>query len=125
MMAARPSTATDSPSLVASHAKTQLSAGEQADVRSGVIQKQTTPDVESATAWRQRQLVFRDKPLVEVVEQFKRYNAVQFDVDPSVGQEPLSGVFAADRPESLTLFLEKDKTIRIERQGDRLLIRPR
>ncbi len=103
----------------------RLDAGEQADIADGRLQKHMLSDVDSVTAWRQRRLVFRDKPLAEVVAEFNRYNAVQIEVGEDAGREPLSGVFAADRPESLALFLEKDKSVQIERRGDRLIIHSR
>jgi transmembrane sensor len=102
----------------------KLSAGEQADVRRDRIEKIVPDDAGGVTAWRERKLIFHDKPLAEVVGEFNRYNPVKFEVEEG-DYEPLSGVFAADRPESFARFLEKDESLRIERQGDRFLIRPR
>jgi transmembrane sensor len=103
----------------------RLGAGEQAEVRSDRIEKNVPTDAAGVTAWRERKLIFRDKPPAEVVAEFNRYNGVTFEVDGDAGHEPLSGVFAADRPESFARFLEKDESLRIERRGDRFLIHSR
>jgi len=109
----------------ASTTPTRLTAGEQADTRHGHIAKQAVADVKSVTAWRERQLVFRDEPLADVAAEFNRYNTLQFQVDADAGREPLSGVFAADRPDSLLLFLAKDESVQIERRGDLMVIHSR
>lgn len=100
----------------------RLGVGEQAEVRSDRIEKNVPTDASGVTAWRERKLIFHDKPLAEVVAEFNRYNEIRFEVDGDAGHEPLSGVFAADRPESFVRFLEKDESLRIERDGDRFLI---
>lgn len=107
---------------VAASVSLRVTAGEQADVLEGNIQKKTQPDLQSMIAWRERKLVFHDKPLTEVVAEFNRYNSVKFEIGPNVVDEPLSGVFVADRPEALVLFLQRVGVVAVERRGDRFVI---
>lgn len=108
-----------SPSAVAS---LRVSAGEQADVLAGHVQKKAQPDLQNMIAWRERKLIFHDKPLTQVVAEFNRYNSVRFEIGPNVVDEPLSGVFVADRPESLALFLQRVGSVDIQRHSDRFVI---
>lgn len=103
----------------------RVTAGEQADILQGHVQKKAQPDMRNMIAWRERKLIFRDKPLSEIVAEFNRYNTVRFEVGPNVVDEPLSGVFAADRPESLALFLQRVGSVDIERRADRFVISAR
>lgn len=103
----------------------RLAAGEQVEVHRGQLDQTEPADANSAIAWRERQLVFRDKPLGEVAIEFNRYNAIKFEILGEVAVEPLSGVFAADRPESLALFLAKDPALRVDREDGRFIVRPR
>lgn len=98
----------------------RLHAGEQASIqRNGEVAKQTVPDIENVVAWRQRQLVFRKTPLTEVAAEFNRYNRRQMRVDERAAQErQITGVFAADRPESFVLFMERDAEIAVRDDAD-------
>lgn len=94
---------------------TRLNAGEQVNIRKGGEgAKQTVPDIDNVVAWRQRQLVFRKTPLTRVAAEFNRYNRRQIHVDGQAALErQITGVFAADRPESFVLFMKKDEEIRV------------
>lgn len=85
-----------------------LSRGEQATVARDVAHKAQLPDVEAATAWTQRQLVFESAPLDDVAEEFNRYNTRQLIIE-SAGLRRLriSGVFSSTDPASLIRFLRQ------------------
>jgi len=101
-----------------------LAAGEEANVSgNGRALKRAVPDVPKAMAWRRRQLVFRDDTLESVAEEFNRYNQVQIDVQGDTARaKQLIGVFDADDPQSLLLFLEKDPSLNVKRSKGRIVI---
>jgi transmembrane sensor len=100
----------------------QLAVGEQAQVEYGRLEARRS-NVTETVAWRERRLVFHDKPLKEVAAEFNRYNTLQIRIEGDIAHEPFSGVFAADRPESLVSFLEKDPALVIERRGAGVVVR--
>lgn len=54
-------------------------------------------DVEVETAWRAGRLVFRERPLAEVVDEFNRWSPVRLEIaDPSVADTLVSGSFRYD-----------------------------
>ena len=75
-------------------------------------------DVESATAWRQRRLVFSSTPLPEVAEEFNRYNERQLVVGPALDTFKISAVFSASDIPSLLRFLRVQPNLVIE-ESDR------
>lgn len=105
----------------------RLTAGEQARVfRNGRIDKQAVPDREQVVAWQQRRLVFRGDSLEVVAREFNRYNELQIALEsPDIGSKRLTGVFDADDPESLVLFLSKDADLAIETDPSTVHIRRR
>lgn len=118
------------------HAKTEaggpraapvlLAAGEQLAVRRTETIKLEHPDVQAATAWTQKRLVFEDTPLVDVAEEFNRYNVRRLVIaDPELGQVGVSGLYSSTDPTALIAFLaaqpgvlvaESDSEIRILRK---------
>lgn len=96
-----------------------LGAGEQLVVTQTTIDKQESPDIAAATAWRQRQLIFSATPLTEVAEEFNRYNSRQLVVlSPSLASFNVSAVFSATDQASLLRFLRAQPNIRLE-ESDR------
>jgi transmembrane sensor len=92
-----------------------LAAGEQLRVSPGAIAKAPHADVEAATAWRQRRLVFRATPLTEVADEINRYNTRQLIVG-SAGLDhfKVSAVFSATDLPSLLRFLRAQPNIIVE-----------
>jgi transmembrane sensor len=88
----------------------QVTAGERVQVLAhGEVVRGPVSDLASVTAWRDRRLVFRGEPLATIAEEFNRYNTVQIHVDGELTRNRrLTGVFAADDPHSLLLFLKED-----------------
>jgi transmembrane sensor len=105
----------------------RVDAGEEANVGgNGPTLKRSAADIPKAVAWRRRQLVFRDDPLAKVAAEFNRYNRLQIQVEGAAAQaKQLIGVFDADDPRSLMLFLEKDPSLVVERGDDRIVIKTR
>ena len=96
------------------HPKILLSAGEQITVTRESVQREAHPNVANATAWRQRQLVFESASLVEVAEEFNRYNERQFIIDDAqLDDFHISGVFSSTDPSSLIRFLLERPDVRV------------
>jgi transmembrane sensor len=106
---------------------TKVLAGEQVRVAvDGALARAATPDVDKAVAWRNRQLIFRGDTLETVAAQVNRYNnAVRIAIEGEARRRRMIGVFAADDPESLVQFLEKEGDLSVERRGAQILIRER
>lgn len=103
-----------------------LKVGEEARVDDGSdIVTRTAPDITRSVAWRQRRLVFRDDRLADVAKEFNRYNTTQVQVEGAARDKQLIGIFNADDPDSLLLFLAKDNTLRVEKLGERAVIYPK
>jgi transmembrane sensor len=91
-----------------------VAAGEQLTVTPKVIQIAQHPNIASATAWTQRQLVFESASLADVADEFNRYNDRQLVVgDPRLETFHVSGVFSSTDPASLIRFLRARPELRI------------
>jgi transmembrane sensor len=78
----------------------------------GEVVKETVTDLARVTAWRERRLVFRGDSLATIADEFNRYNRIQIHVEGErVRTKRLTGVFAADDPHSLVLFLKGDNEL--------------
>lgn len=110
-------------------ARTEMVAAGQETLigTNGHITAPALADTAKATAWRQRRLVFRADPLAEVAAQFNRYNRrLQIRVEGAVARStPLTGIFDADDPESLVLFLTGIRDLNTERRGDEVIVERR
>lgn len=72
-------------------------------------------DPQQAFAWRNRQLVFRQQPLGEVVEELNRYwPGHLFLVGAELERKKVSGVFEIDRPEAVFRALQLTLGLRAE-----------
>jgi transmembrane sensor len=91
-----------------------LSAGEQLTVTPKTEAKTARPNIASATAWTQRQLVFESASLSDVAEEFNRYNERQLVIqDPKLYDFHISGVFSSSDPASLIRFLRQRPGVRV------------
>jgi len=106
----------------------ELTSGEEAQVAGGgQIEKRTHPDTNKAVAWRQRQLVFEETPLEEMVREFNRYGqSVRIkleDIEP--GSHRYGGIFDADDPDSLADLLSREPDLSVEKRHGEIIVRPR
>lgn len=103
-----------------------LAAGEQAVFTAQAPLEAKPADVQAATAWATKKLVFDSVPLAEVADEFNRYNPRAIIVDdPEIAALAISGVYSSTDPTSLLRFLrnlpqiqvvESDREIRIEKK---------
>ena len=100
-----------------------VSAGEQLAVTNGSVHKIEHADIAGATAWTQRQVVFDDTPLPEVVEEFNRYNTRRLSVDAGqLAAFRISGIFSSADPTALLRFLREQPGLRVVESNDAIHI---
>jgi transmembrane sensor len=91
-----------------------VSAGEQVTVKESSAELAAHPNIDSATAWRQRELVFDTASLFEVAEEFNRYNTRRLVIDKDEHYDfHISGVFSSTDPSSLIRFLQARRDLRV------------
>ncbi len=112
--------------VAAAQGSMRLAAGEEADIVDGRVAKAHPVEPADVVAWRERRLVFREAPLGAVAAEFNRYNKKQIRLQgDGVRDLQLTGVFSADHPQSVVLYLTKDPTLEVEEGGDAWVIRRR
>jgi transmembrane sensor len=106
----------------------RVAAGQTVSIEStGLITPPAPVNLSDVSAWQQRRLVFADNTLEEIAEEFRRYNRaprIHIEGDELRAQR-FSGVFDADYPEALLMYLASDSTLSVDRNGDDVVIRPR
>ena len=96
-----------------------LSAGEQITVSAQAKSSPTHTDPTVVTAWTQHELVFDSTSLVEVAQEFNRYNARQLIInDAALANFHITGVFSSADPASLLKFLRAQRDIQVEETAD-------
>jgi transmembrane sensor len=90
---------------------------------SGAAQITTIDPDDEPAAWRQRRLVFSSERLEDVAAEFNRFNvdAIQI-VGPHLRDLRIGGVFDANDPESLMVFLKGLDGVTVRTAGDGTLI---
>lgn len=84
-----------------------VSAGQQVVITTRDVEKPTRADINVATAWVERRLMFDNTPLAEVAAQFNRYSSRRLVItDPTLRSVGVSGVYSSADPESLIGFLQ-------------------
>ena len=84
-----------------------------------VTARPTPSDVEVETAWRIGRLVFRERPLSEVVQEFNRWSTVPIEIgDPGVAGTRISGSFRYDGAEDFIQALTSGFNLSVETRPD-------
>jgi transmembrane sensor len=98
----------------------ELGAGEEATVQSaGTLARRPAPDLDKVLSWSEHRLVFRDKRLGEVIEEFNRYNWPPIQIDsPALTALEISGAFRADDPQSLIAYLKRHESVDVTQRAD-------
>jgi transmembrane sensor len=95
----------------------RVGAGRQIRVVAGRLSSVSVPtDLRETTAWLERKIVFEQRPLGAVADEFNRYNDKPFTIDdPALRRLPISGTFNAADTDSFAAFLESLDGVRVER----------
>ncbi|QTD57483.1 FecR family protein [Parasphingorhabdus cellanae] len=97
-----------------------LAPGEQLTIRGrrGTLARKT--DVVATTGWAEGRLVFRQKPLDQVVDELNRYSTQKLKLanDPALRTMKVNGVFNTGRTSSFIDALEAMHPLRAERSGE-------
>jgi transmembrane sensor len=104
--------------------RTFLEAQEQATVTNdGRLLDVKTVEAADVLAWTEQRLVFKGETLEQVVVEFNRYNLAQLEIrDPALAEIRISGVFAANDPDSLVTYLERSEKVTVSVQGSTLRV---
>jgi transmembrane sensor len=97
-----------------------LAAAERVVITSsGPSAPQHVTNLAEATSWTQRQLVFDNRPLSEVAEEFNRYNRSRIVIESDeLRAQQVTGVFQSDDPASFLSFLSSIQDVEIHEAGD-------
>jgi transmembrane sensor len=95
----------------------RVGAGRQVRVVAGRLPSASEPtDLRETTAWLERKIVFDQRPLGAVADEFNRYNDIPFAIDdPALRNLLISGTFDAADIDSFAAFLESLNGVRVER----------
>lgn len=79
----------------------------------------TRPSAEQDLAWMQRRLVFRETPMSEVAEPFRRWYGIRLRLaDASLARKHLTATFSGGTPEAALEIIRLALGAEIERRGD-------
>jgi transmembrane sensor len=94
-----------------------VGAGRRVKIVAGKLPSASEPtDLRETTAWLERKIVFEQRPLGAVADEFNRYNDKPFTIDdPALRRLPISGTFNAADTDSFAAFLESLDGVRVER----------
>ncbi|MEN0109029.1 MAG: FecR family protein [Pseudomonas sp.] len=85
-----------------------LNAGQQLQYTSAGLGQQHAVDAEQELAWRQDLLVFKNRPLQELVDELNRYHQGRILItNARIAALPVSGVFHLQRPDEALRHIEQ------------------
>ena len=100
-----------------------LIAGEQVSYSAHEAPLRTTADLRRTSAWRAKKLDFADTPLREAISEANRYSNLKIELrGAELADARISGVFEAGRNDSLAEGVRAYFGLRLERQGDDLIV---
>ena len=84
----------------------------------------TRPSTEQDLAWMQRRLVFRETPMSEVAESFRRWYGIRLRLaDAALASRHLTATFSSETPEAALEIIRLSLGAEIERRGDTAIVR--
>lgn len=105
-----------------SPAAVQITAGYRVDV-AGQVGSPQPVDARASVAWLQRQIVFANHALGEVVAEFNRYGRVTIELeDEQLRSVPITGVFDAYDTDSFVAFLATLDNVVVQRTPSRIRV---
>lgn len=84
----------------------------------------TRPATDQDLAWMQRRLIFREAPMSEVIESFRRWYGIELHLaDSSLAERHLTATFSDETPERALEVVRLSLGAAIERRGDTAIVR--
>ncbi|WP_020484660.1 FecR family protein [Methylomonas sp. MK1] len=100
-----------------------LAAGQRVVSAGGKAGLPEPVNLKQAGAWQERRLVFKEKPLRQVVDDLNRYRPGKIIIaDPALAEHLVTGIFDADDPEAALNVIEKTLAASETRLTDALVI---
>lgn len=101
-----------------------LSAGQQVLVSPASISQPRAVDIDDASAWIQRRIVFEQVPLRQVVMEFNRYSTIPLRVEGAqLNELKITGSFGAYDLESFLAFMRSLGEVAVEPQPGEIVLR--
>ncbi len=83
-------------------------------------------NMRETVAWVQRQIVFEERPLSEVADEFNRYGGTPIEISSEkIRSLPISGVFNAYDTESFLAFLSRLDDVAVSKTKGRIEVSTR
>lgn len=102
-----------------------LAPGERVSASPEVAPLLDRPALDTVTAWRRGELLFRNTPLSEAVAEVNRYGRERVVVnDARLGALPISGVFANDDPAEFAAAVAQLHGLKVRREDKAVLLTP-
>jgi transmembrane sensor len=105
----------------------ELTPGEAAAIRQdGEVAPSATVDMRALSAWQNRRLIFEERPLAEIADEFSSYvRSPKLIVEGMELRARLyTGSFDADRLDGFIAYLERDPSLEVIGNGDSVIVRP-
>ena len=112
--------------LPATRSSIKATAGQQVVIEnaSGAVTQAEVPETTPTLAWTERKLVFQSVPLIEVAEEFNRYNRRPLLIDDDrLADRRITGVFNAHDADLLAAFLANQPGVVVEQRDDGIHVR--
>lgn len=115
-----PSTAPQAVEIPSEREPVTLAPGQQLTIRGAKETLARKADLVAATGWTEGRLVFRQKPLEEVVNELNRYSTQKLKLanDPALRAMKVNGVFNTGRTSSFVNALEIMHPLKAERSSE-------
>ena len=97
----------------------ELTPGQRLVARADVAPEVMDTNASEATSWREGRLIFRDRPIGDVIDEMNRYSAQKLKLsdDPRLHEMTVSGVFNTGRASTFVDALVRMHPLEAERTG--------
>lgn len=98
--------------------------GDEVAIRNGQLHyaRRDPQAIEDELGWRTGRLIFHDRSLSEVADQFNRYNQRKIHVEGPAGSLRVGGSFKADNVDAFTTVLESGYGLKVQRHAGEIII---
>lgn len=106
------------------HQAVSARPGDEVVIRNGQLHyaRRDLQAIEDDLGWRTGRLIFHDRPLGEVAEQFNRYNQRKIRIEGGAASLRVGGSFKADNVDALAAVLENGYGLTARRHANEIII---